>query len=254
MTIPRIYSPLKLDKKNLCRLGGDNYKYLKQILRLAKGDSITVFDGFGNEFAARISSFSADGVALELGETIEAGCRDVKITLGLALPKTGKMDVIVRGSAELGADMIIPFAAERSVSRVTSEKIPLKVARWQKIAQEAARCCRSAQIAEVLPIVPFEVMLARADVHALKIIFWEEEEHTSIKDILTAPAWRTTRNIFIVVGPEGGFSREEISRAKETGYISASLGKQILKVETAALAIIAIIQYEKGIFSGTSGR
>jgi 16S rRNA (uracil1498-N3)-methyltransferase len=164
------------------------------------------------------------------------------------------MDIIVRSAAELGADVIIPFAAVRSVSRVTSDKIPLKVARWQKIAQEAARCCRSAQITEVLPVVSFDVMLARGDVQALKIIFWEEEEHTSIKDILTAPAWSTTRNIFIVVGPEGGFSREEIARAKEAGFISVSLGKQILKVETAALAIIAIIQYEKGIFSSTSGR
>ena len=254
MTIPRIYSPVELDKGKLCRLGRDNYKYLKQILRLEPGDGISIFDGFGHEFTARIKSFSAAGVDIELGEKMETAGREIKITLGQALPKTGKMDIIVRNAAELGADVIIPFAAARSVSRVTGEKILLKAARWQKIAREAARCCRSAQITEVLPIVPFEAMLALADRRALKMIFWEEEERKSIKDILTDPAWLKAKDIFIVVGPEGGFSREEILRAKETGFISVSMGKQILKVETAAPAIISIIQYEKGIFSSTSGR
>ena len=244
MTIPRIYSPVELDKEKLCRLGRDNYKYLKQILRLEPGDCINIFDGFGHEFAARIKSFSADGVDIELGEKMETAGREIKITLGQALPKTGKMDIVVRNAAELGVDVIIPFAAARSVSRITGEKILLK----------AARCCRSAQITEVLPIVPFEAMLALADRRALKMIFWEEEDRKSIKDILTDPAWFTAKDIFIVVGPEGGFSREEIFRAKETGFISVSLGKQILKVETAAPAIISIIQYEKGIFSSTSGR
>jgi 16S rRNA (uracil1498-N3)-methyltransferase len=254
LTIPRIYSPVELDKEKLCRLGRDNYKYLKQILRLEPGDCINIFDGFGHEFAARIKSFSADGVDIELGEKMETAGREIKITLGQALPKTGKMDIVVRNAAELGVDVIIPFAAARSVGRITGEKILLKAARWQKIAREAARCCRSAQITEVLPIVPFEAMLALADRRALKMIFWEEEDRKSIKDILTDPAWFTAKDIFIVVGPEGGFSREEIFRAKETGFISVSLGKQILKVETAAPAIISIIQYEKGIFSSTSGR
>lgn len=254
MTIPRIYSPVELDKGKLCRLGRDNYKYLKQILRLEPGEGIIIFDGFGHEFAARIKRFSVDGVDIELGEKMETAGHEIKITLGQALPKTGKMDIIIRSAAELGADVIIPFAAARSVSRVSGEKIILKAVRWQKIAQEAARCCRSAQITEVLPVVPFETMLAQADKWALKMIFWEEEDHKSIKDILTDPAWLTVNNIFIVVGPEGGFSREEISRAKETGFISVSLGKQILKVETAAPAIISIVQYEKGIFSSTSGR
>lgn len=249
MTIPRIYSPVELDKGKLWRLGRDNYKYLKQILRLEPGDCINIFDGFGHEFAARIKIFSSDGVDIELGEKMETASREIKITLGQALPKTGKMDIIVRNAAELGADMIIPFAATRSVSRVSGEKILLKATRWQKIAREAARCCRSSQITDVLPIVPFEAMLALADRRALKMIFWEEEDQKSIKDILSDQTWAAAKDIFIIVGPEGGFSKDEILKAKEAGFISVSLGKQILKVETAALAIISIIQYEKGIFS-----
>ncbi|MEN6331003.1 MAG: 16S rRNA (uracil(1498)-N(3))-methyltransferase [Smithella sp.] len=252
MTIPRIYSPVALEKGKPCELEQDNYKYLKQVLRLEPGARINVFDGFGHEFTATIKSFSANNVAVELGDEVHTAGKEIKITLGQALPKAGKMDVIVRGAAELGADVIIPFAAERSVSRIAVEKNLLKTARWQKIACEAARCSRSSQITEVLPVASYETMLAQAGEQALKMIFWEEEDQKSIKDILSDQTWTNTKEIFIIVGPEGGLSRDEILKAKEAGFISVSLGKQILKVETAALAIISIIQYEKGIFSNTS--
>ncbi len=254
MTIPRIYSPVALEKGKLCELGQDNYKYLKQVLRLEPGDRINVFDGFGHEFAATIKSYPANSVAVELGEQVPTSGREIKITLGQALPKAGKMDVIVRGATELGADIIIPFIAVRSVSRIAAEKNPLKTARWQKIAREAARCSRSSQITEVLPVVSYETMLAYAGEQALKMIFWEEEDQKNIKDILSDQTWEHTKDVFIIVGPEGGLSRDEILKAKAAGFISVSLGKQILKVETAAMAIISIIQYEKGIFSNTSRR
>lgn len=254
MTIPRIYSPITLEKGKLCELGQDNHKYLKQVLRLEQGACIVVFDGWGHEFEAVIKSFSPHSVALELGEKIENSGHEIKITLGQALPKAGKMDVIVRRAAELGADVIIPFAAARSVSRIAGEKNLLKTTRWQKIAREAARCSRSSLITDVLPVASWEDMLSHAAPDALKMIFWEEEDQKSIKDIFSGQTWAHTKDIFIIVGPEGGLSRDEISKAKEAGFISVSLGRQILKVETAALAIISIIQYEKGIFSKTSGR
>lgn len=253
MTTPRIYSPIALEKDKLCELGQDNLKYLKQVLRLEQGDPVNIFDSCGREFEAVIRKFSTNSVILELGKRIDTFNRDIKITLGQALPKAGKMDIIVRQAAELGADVIIPFAAARSVSRITEEKSLLKTSRWQKIAREAARCCRSSQITDVLPVAPLEDLLNKADKMALKMIFWEEEDKTSIKDIFSDPKWNQTKNIFIIIGPEGGFSRDEVHQAKDAGFISVSLGKQILKVETAALAIISIIQYEKGIFSKYQG-
>jgi 16S rRNA (uracil1498-N3)-methyltransferase len=254
LTIPRIYSPLALEKGKFCQLGPDNHKYLKHVLRLEQGARINIFDGLGHEFEAVIKNFSANNVTLELGEEIKTSGRDIKITLGQALPKANKMDVIVRGAAELGADVIIPFAAARSVRRIADEKSPLKTARWQKIAREAARCSRSSQITDILPIASLETVLAGAGRQALKMIFWEEEDQMSIKDILSDQNRTQTKDIFIIVGPEGGLSKDEILKAKEAGFTSVSLGKQILKVETAALAIISIIQYEIGIFSSTSGR
>jgi 16S rRNA (uracil1498-N3)-methyltransferase len=252
LTIPRIYSPIALEKDKLCELGQDNLKYLKHVLRLEQGDPVNVFDSCGREFKAVIKTFSMDSVFLELNKKIETFNNDIKITLGQALPKAGKMDVIIRAAAELGADVIIPFIAARSVSRITGEKIQSKTARWQKIAREAARCCRSLQITDVLPVASLQTVLKYADEQALKMIFWEEENQTSIKDIFSDETWQPTKDIFIIIGPEGGFNRDEIHEAKKAGFIPVSLGKQILKVETAGLAIISILQYEKGIFSKRS--
>lgn len=253
MTIPRIYSPAVLEKGKLCTLEQDNARYLKQVLRLETGDCVYVFDGWGHEFAAVIKEFFPRKVLLELGNEVATEAKKIKITLGQAVPKSNKMDLIVRSAAELGADVIIPFAAARSVSRITGEKNPLKVARWQKIAREAARCCRSARIATVLPVASFDDMLACAGDDSLKLIFWEEEHEKSIRDVLSGRDRKSVKDFFIVIGPEGGFSRDEITKAAAAGFISVSLGRQILKVETAALAIISIIQYENGIFSNFSG-
>lgn len=238
-----------LEKGNPCQLGPDNHKYLKQVLRLEQGSHVKVFDGFGHEFEAVIHSFPVNGVILELGKEIKTAAREIKITLAQALPKANKMDTIVRAAAELGSDVIIPFTAARSVSHLSAEKGSLKVLRWQKITREAARVSRSVQVTEVHEVTSFENMLDWAAPEALKMIFWEEEDLKSIKDVFSDQSTKKTKDIFIIVGPEGGLTREEISRARGKGFISVSLGKQILKVETAAPAILSIIQYEKGIFS-----
>ena len=252
MTIPRIYSPDALENKTTCELGPDNLKYLKQVMRLKPGDKINVFDGFGREFEAVIQGFSPKTVLIELERRIAQTDKKISITLAQAIPKAGKMDTIVKSAAELGADVIIPFDAARSVGRIAGEKSSLKVARWQKIVTEAARCCHSNYIAKVAKVSSFADMLMSASGDALKLIFWEEESQKTIKDILTDEAFAAAKDYFIIIGPEGGFSKDEISMAKESGFLSVSLGKQILKVETAAAAIISIIQYEKGIFGNRS--
>ena len=252
MTIPRIYSPVALENKTTCDLGPDNLKYLKQVMRLKQGDKINVFDGFGQEFEAVITGFSPETVLIELGKRIPRRNKEICITLAQAIPKASKMDTIVKSAAELGADVIIPFDAARSVSRIAGEKSSLKVARWQKIAGEAARCCHSSHIAKVSKVSSFADMLTSASGNALRLIFWEEESQKTIKDMLTDVTCAAIKDFFIVVGPEGGFSKDEVTMAKKGGFVSVSLGKQILKVETAAVAIISIIQYEKGIFGNRS--
>jgi 16S rRNA (uracil1498-N3)-methyltransferase len=252
LTIPRIYSPDALENKTTCELGPDNLKYLIQVMRLKKGDRINIFDGFGREFEAIIKGFSTETVFIDLEKLIPTTNKNIRITLAQAIPKAGKLDTIVKSAAELGADVIIPFDAARSVGRIAEEKISLKVARWQKIAAEAARCCHSNNITKVSKVSSFADMIASASNDALKLMFWEEESQKTIKDILKDETITATKDFFIVVGPEGGFSKDEVTIAKEAGFISVSLGKQILKVETAVATILSIIQYEKGIFGHKS--
>lgn len=249
LTLPRIYSPESLQNATTCELDTDNLRYLKTVLRLKPGDKMIVFDGFGHEFEARIQDFTAAGVNISLEAPIAQAEEKISLTLAQAIPKAGKMDLIVKTAAELGADVIIPFTAARSVGRIAGEKAEARVGRWQKIVREAARCSRSPRLAAIEPVSSFEDMLALAPPRACKMIFWEEEDRLTIRDALQDQRFSRARHYFIIVGPEGGLSREEVARARSAGFVSASLGRRILKVETAAAAIISIIQYEKGIFS-----
>ncbi len=253
MTKPRIFSPESLQNASVCQLGIENLRYLKTVLRLKAGDAVRVFDGFGHEFEGRIESFTETGVMVPLQAMIDQPEKSIRITLAQAIPKAAKMDAIVKTAAELGADEIIPFEAMRSVSRLDARKAELRVARWQKIVQEAARCARSTGVADILPVMSFPEMLVKASPLALKMIFWEEESQRSIRDVLTGPVAEGVSHYFIIIGPEGGLTRDEVFRAGEAGFLSVSLGHQILKVETAGAAILAIIQYEKGIFSQKAG-
>jgi 16S rRNA (uracil1498-N3)-methyltransferase len=252
LTLPRIYSPETLKNASDCALDEDNLRYLKTVLRLKPGAGLIVFDGFGHEFEARIESFSASGVNVSLEKQIPRMEKKIKMTLAQAIPKAGKMDWIIKTAAELGTDVIIPFAAVRSVCRIDGEKASAKVARWQKIVREAARCSRSSLLAAIEPVLSFEDMLLRAAPEARKMIFWEEEDRQNIRDALQDQRFDGVKQYFVIVGPEGGLTRNEVDRAKASGFTSVSLGKQILKVETAAAAILSIIQYEKGIFGQTA--
>jgi 16S rRNA (uracil1498-N3)-methyltransferase len=252
LTLPRIYSSETLQNASQCVLGADHLRYLKTVLRMKPGDAIHVFDGYGHEFEAQIENFSASGVMVRLGRLLPPVERKIRLTLAQGIPKAGKMDGIVRTAAELGTDVIIPVAAARSVRRIEGEKSSAKVARWQKIVQEAARCTRNSYVTLVEPVLSFADMLKRADSDARKLIFWEEEDRRTIRDVLHDDRFSGAAHYFIMVGPEGGLTREEVDRAGENGFISVSLGRQILKVETAAAAILSIIQYEKGIFSSAA--
>lgn len=249
MALPRIYSPRSLEEATACELGSDSLRYLKTVLRLGPGDAVVVFDGFGHSYEALIESYTSRAVNLTLQAALPQRKRQVSVTLAQAVPKGTKMDMIVKGAAELGADVIIPYMASRSVSRPAGDKVPVKVDRWQKIATEASRCTGSALVTRVGSLLSFEEMLSLAEPSWRKMIFWEEEEHITIRDALNDPAFDVVGGYFVVVGPEGGLSRDEVAKASEAGFTPVTLGSQILKVETAAMAILAIIQYEKGIFS-----
>ena len=156
------------------------------------------------------------------------------------------MDGIVRHATELGVRRIVPFLASRSIPRWPSGKGVEKQQRWQKIAVEASRQCGRSDIPEIGEIAPFSGMLAAAPGAALRLIPWEEETARGIREVLRDPRQGGTKRFHVVIGPEGGFTRDEIDQAEGAGFLPVGLGRRVLRVETAALAVLAILQYERG--------
>ena len=266
MTVPRIYFPENVEKGDRCILGKENLCYVKSVLRMRNGNRLFLFNGTGFECEALIRDFTARGVIVEIVKKERVADKAISITLFQALPKANKMDSIIRKAVELGVDTITPFHSARSIPRLSPETAVLKTLRWQKIAAEAARQCGASGVPEIRKILSLAEALSYSQnppsppfpkggkggfsqKGALRIIFWEEESETGLKQVLQDKKHEGIKDFIIVVGPEGGFLREEVGRAVALGFISVSLGRQILKVETAALAILSIIQYEKGIFN-----
>jgi len=158
------------------------------------------------------------------------------------------MDFMVEKTSELGVDRILPYIAERTVVKVDGEKAHDKVRHWQEIATSAAKQSDRAMPAEIGPLHSFDEMLARLGKDsALKILLWEQEGMRSLKDLLRSGS--PAPGVLAMVGPEGGFTEREVKEAGEAGFVRVSLGRRILRAETAAITLVTIIQYEWGDLS-----
>jgi len=246
LTTPRLYYPHTLTAGDRCSLVEDHLRYIRSVQRMKPGSRLLLFDGLGQEYTAVITDISVERAIVEIIGKDRAPARPARITLIQALPKAQKMDFIVQKATELGVDEIRPFHSERSIPRLTSEKAHLKTERWRKISSEAARQCRRSDVPDIAEIQTFSDILKAVEPGAFKMIFWEEESRQGLKELLKKSS--DTRVFSIIVGPEGGLTPEEVEAAKASGFVSVSLGKQILKLETAAVAILAILQYEVGLF------
>jgi 16S rRNA (uracil1498-N3)-methyltransferase len=252
MSIPRLYLPHSIETGDVCIPTAQQARYIKAVLRMRMGDPLLVFNGTGWEYEALIRQTS-EGLALEISGKRAMTADRIEITLCQAIPKADKMEAIIRHATELGVGRIIPFHAERSIPRWPAEKSPQKRERWQKIAIEASRQCGRADIPEIGEITSLIEALRSTHPGWLNLICWEEESAKGIREVLRNPKNNGIRGFLLVIGPEGGFDKKEIDQAQQAGFISVSLGKRVLRVDTAAVAVIAILQYESGTLGGPEG-
>ncbi|OQY07783.1 MAG: 16S rRNA (uracil(1498)-N(3))-methyltransferase [Desulfobacteraceae bacterium 4572_123] len=224
-------------------IGGPDAHHIKTVLRLKVSDAIEIIDGTGMEYTARITGFPSGTVALRvLDKRICKTETPVKITLAIGMLKDKKMDELVRRLTELGVSCWAPFFAARSVPRPDPQRLTARTARWKKIAVEALKQSRRSRMPEIMEPVAFKDMLSLARGSDLKIIFWENQAAETVSTIPTL-AEQPCKKIFVILGPEGGFTREEINTARSCGFITASLGPRILRAETAALAAAVMMQF-----------
>ncbi len=229
-------------KKGIASIGGVEFHHLHNTLRLGVGGEIILFDNSGSEFRASIEEIDRNSALLKIIEEIRPSQKtSIKIILAQGIPKARKMDFIIQKATELGISEIIPIATAHSVPALKGERAAAKEKRWKRIAIEASKQCKRATITEIHPIISLPELL-KLPLKGLKLILWEDETETRLSDIKD----RLSDNITVIIGPEGGFSKEEITMAKGNGSISVGLGKMVLRTETASIASLAILMHMAG--------
>ncbi len=233
----------------------EDIHHMMKVLRLKEGDEVDVSDGVEWEYHARIESLSREEAQLQiLDKQAFAAEPSVKVTLFQGIPKQGKMETIIQKCVELGVHRIVPVFMDRTVV-VDRGNFGKKVDRWNKVSAEAVKQCRRGIIPEVTHPVKTEDVLRDSDNSGTPDMFeefdmvlfpYENEKGTNIKDTLRGEedADRSLRSIAVIIGPEGGFSDEEALAIIGAGGVSVSLGKTILRTDTAGMAAIAMIMYE----------
>lgn len=226
-------------------LGRDDIHYLRHVLRLSVGDDVAVLDGQGTVYSGRIDILGTGHGTLRLMEKKHVP-RDTgpHIILCQGLAKGDKMDFIVQKATELGVSSFHAFTSDRSVPKWDPAHVRTRVRRWEKISQEACRQSGRTRAPEIGGVIGFREALQRGKDCPMKVILWEEEKTVRLRDVLSAPGFSPP--LCCLIGPEGGFSQAEVREARNSGYTPVSLGDPVLRLETAALAALSIIQYLAG--------
>jgi 16S rRNA (uracil1498-N3)-methyltransferase len=228
----------------MLKIEGDEVKHIRKVLRLKAGDEISVFDGLGREFEGAIVEEGLSSIVIGIKNVHSSiGDSPLQVTLAQSLLKGEKMDYLIQKATELGVEEIVPFLSSRSIPLLEKPKRLKRLQRWKRIAVQASKQCGRGVVPEIQSLQNYSEMLQKAVPDSLCLILWEREG-VKLKKLLERSEKR--KKIFFVVGPEGGFSEGEVDEAKEAGFTPVTLGRRLLRAETASLCFLSILQYELG--------
>ncbi|MBN1643671.1 MAG: 16S rRNA (uracil(1498)-N(3))-methyltransferase [Dehalococcoidales bacterium] len=237
----RFFIPKECFENDKVKITGEPLHQIGYVLRLKPADRIIVLDNSGREFEVEIEYLTKkESQGKILSKKTGKGEPAVKITLYQALLKADRFELALQKCVELGVTAIVPFISERCVVKNPSES---KAERWQKIVREAAEQSERSVIPTLHPAVSFEEACRTVSRPAL--LLWEEENGKGLKQVLQNLPFKTAKAISLFIGPEGGFPESEVKLARKQGIAVASLGRRVLRSETAGLAAISAILYEK---------
>jgi 16S rRNA (uracil1498-N3)-methyltransferase len=235
---------------NRISISGEKARYLKSVLRCRKGDDLIVFGGEAGCFRTVISEIGRQGVIAEVTEKFVSDVESpVRIILAQSLLKGEKMDLVIQKTTELGVAEILPVVTSRSQLRETR-----KLSRWRKIAEEASRQSGRNVVPVVHEPVQFSsIFFDQASLFRAGLILYEDNgmELSKALEVLKQASnanvpLSAERRLLVVIGPEGGFTREEITLARAKELLVVSLGKRILRAETAAISAVTLVQFILG--------
>lgn len=238
--MPRFFTETINETKGI--ITGDDAKHIAKVLRMKTGEKLVACDCQGNDYDCVISEVTDKQVELTVERAYPSETEPtVRVTLYQAMPKSDKMELIIQKAVELGVSAIVPVQTKRCVSRPDAKSMAKKLERYNRIALEAAKQCGRGRIPEVLPMLDYSEALTAMKADERAFLFYENSTSSFRKELEQKVA-----SISIMVGAEGGFEEEEVNKALEQGIASLSLGKRILRCETAPLAALSIIMYETG--------
>ena len=223
---------------------GQDVNHMKNVLRMKIGEQVEISDGNNKKYLCEVEAFESETVRLQIVEEMEADTElSSKLYLFQGLPKSDKMELIVQKAVELGAYEIIPVATKRAVVKLDAKKAAKKVERWNGISESAAKQAGRSLIPEVTEVLTFSQALEKAKQLDVVLIPYElaegmDESRAIIRSI------EKGQSVGIFIGPEGGFEQAEVEQAMEAGANPVTLGKRILRTETAGLTILSILMFE----------
>lgn len=237
----RFFVPKNAITDGTAQICGDDVAHITKVLRLKENDSIILCDGEKSDYYCTISQVDKACIHLKVErEEPNRAESDLNITLYQGLPKSDKMDFIIQKAVELGASKIVPVESARCVAKMKDND--KKRARWQKIAEEAAKQCGRGIIPSVGDAITFSQAINQA--HEAKIMPYECEQEGSLSNFIECNP--NCRDMAIYIGPEGGFEAAEADEATANGVKTVTLGKRILRCETAGIATVAAVMYAYG--------
>ena len=226
-------------------LTGENAQHAK-VLRLKNGEEVLVCDGQGRECLCTVSDVSPGQISLVVKKRQESESEAaVKVSVYMAFPKADKLEHVIQKATELGAYEIVAFPSARCVSRPDEKSLKKKLERWQKIAASAAEQSGRGRIPQVVTVGSYREALERAAQADKAILFYENERATTLRMAMEAGTYET---VSLLTGPEGGLEEKEVQQAQEAGLQVCTLGKRILRCETAPLCALSAVMYATGEF------
>ena len=226
-------------------LTGENAQHAK-VLRLKNGEEVLVCDGQGKECLCTVSDVSSGQISLVVKKRQESESEAaVQVSVYLAFPKADKLEHVIQKATELGAYEIIAFPSARCISKPDEKSLKKKLERWQKIAASAAEQSGRGRIPQVLTLGSYVEALKRASEADKAILFYENERATTLRMALETGEYQT---VSLLTGPEGGLEEKEVQQAQAAGLQVCTLGKRILRCETAPLCALSAVMYASGEF------
>ncbi len=266
----RLYCPSQNILSNTIIIDNkEQVHHARNVLRIKPLELVAVFDNQGNEYIASVIEIGADTVKLEIKEKRPLKDTGIKITIACAIPKKWKMDDIVDKLTQLGVERIIPLLTERVIVKIGAKNAQTKLSRWRKIAQSASEQSQRSDLVIIEPIKSFDEVIALSSGFDLKLIPCLFGSRKSLRDILSSPfvlchpresgdlkkmdsrfhgndvikkCEAVPKSIMILIGPEGDFTPGEVAKALKAGFLAITLGDRVLRVDTAAIAVVSFIE------------